>query len=103
MADDDHSTIDFVLTPRTTATEETENGERHANNVRFTPTFPRPGGTYIIRDAEQHRAISLFDGKVCLLPSDTLGASILWKCQERRGWLGFKNLSSGQLTATPSL
>lgn len=100
MAHDDHSIVDFVLTPHTTPTDETEDHEQPTNNVRLNPTFPRPGVIHIIRDADTHCSISLFNDRICLRLSDTSGASIHLKCYEYRGWLGFKNLASGQFTAT---
>lgn len=98
MADDDIAIFDdIVFTPGTTMIDEVENRERHASLIRSSLTFPSPGRTYIIREVDNNRVLSLYGGNICLVSSDTLGASIHWECKESRGWLGFKNLASGQL------
>lgn len=95
MDDDDHSTANMDFTPGTTIVYDDRDQRPSDISPRPSLVFPRPGNTYIIRDGEEGHVLSLFDGHVCLVPSDTLGASIYWKCHETRGWLGFKNLASG--------
>ncbi|RYP61679.1 hypothetical protein DL769_007608 [Monosporascus sp. CRB-8-3] len=58
----------------------------------FTETVPWPGKSYIIRHQATGQAITLVDGKVC--PdhwNSECNCTARWICNERDGWLGFRN------------
>ena len=89
--DDDHSTV--MMTPATTIADPRELPERPP---RIKTSVPCKGKTFIIRETKTGHVLTLFDGRICLLPAETPGSAIHWSCHENCGWLGFKNLASGQ-------
>jgi hypothetical protein len=89
--DDDQSTV--LVTPATTVADPRDLPERP---VKGQTSIPCRGKTFVIRDTQSGHVLTLFDDKICLLPADTLGSAIHWSCHETNGWLGFKNLASGQ-------
>ncbi|RYP43148.1 hypothetical protein DL770_011828 [Monosporascus sp. CRB-9-2] len=59
-------------------------------------TVPWPGKSYIIRHKDSDRAITLVDGKVHLAHlTSECNCAARWICNERDGWLGFRNPVSG--------
>lgn len=91
LLDDDYSGV--LLTPATTVADSRDVPKRL---VEFKSSILCPGKTFIIRDTNSGHVLALFDGKICLLPVDTLGSSFHWECHETDRWFGFKNLASGQ-------
>ncbi|KAF2450960.1 hypothetical protein P171DRAFT_516718 [Karstenula rhodostoma CBS 690.94] len=89
--DDVHSTV--LLTPTTTVADPQDFPERP---VKVKTSIPCRGKTFLIRDTKSGHVLSLSDGKISLLPSNQLGSAIYWSCHETNGWLGFKNLASGE-------
>jgi len=64
---------------------------------RFQPSFPWPGFTFIIREVPSKRVISLQEGQVVLVESESDDCkSTHWECVENKGWLGFRNPVSGK-------
>jgi len=65
----------------------------------FAPSnssVPWPNRTFIIRSLSSSHVLTLLDGKVLLAPPGSGHASIHWTCVETKGWLGFRNYSSGK-------
>ncbi|TVY17369.1 hypothetical protein LARI1_G004806 [Lachnellula arida] len=58
-------------------------------------SVPWPNSTFIIRCLSSGHVLTLIDGKVRLAPPGGR-ASIYWACVETKGWLGFRNVSSGK-------
>lgn len=103
--EDDNSTTTTtnpILTPRTTAMDFLEEKDHAEHSTLPTHSMPLPGKIYIISSIESDRVLSLHSGKICLLPPDILGSSVHWICEESRGWLGFKNMATGECHVHPS-
>lgn len=88
----DHDHPEAILTPATTNMIDA----RGVPEIYSEPSTPCPGKTFIIRDTDSGHLLSLFDGNICLLPVETTGSAFYWSCEETEGWLGFKNLASGE-------
>ncbi|KAI0165359.1 hypothetical protein GGR52DRAFT_105269 [Hypoxylon sp. FL1284] len=52
---------------------------------------PWPGNTYIIRDPDTERQITLLRGELCLAEHQGNQGGYYWKCIEKDGWLGFRS------------
>ncbi|KAH8733068.1 hypothetical protein GQ44DRAFT_766131 [Phaeosphaeriaceae sp. PMI808] len=64
-----------------------------------TPTessIPWPGSDFIIQHASTGKFLTLRNGQVTLEKADNYGA-FRWTCVENKGWLGFRDPSSGRL------
>ncbi|RYP41596.1 hypothetical protein DL767_000938 [Monosporascus sp. MG133] len=60
-------------------------------------TAPEPGGTYMIRDLDSGRAITLVAGRLSLERDAGTNGGWRWHCVERgNGWLGFREAVSGR-------
>lgn len=82
--DDDNSVI---YTPLTST------GSVALNYPQSHPSLssiPSDGCTVIIRSVSSGHVITFVDGNVVLAPPGGRG-SILWKCVESDGWIGFRN------------
>ncbi|TVY50425.1 hypothetical protein LCER1_G009446 [Lachnellula cervina] len=58
-------------------------------------SVPWPNSTFIIRCLSSGHVLTLLNGKV-QLASPGSQASIHWRCVETKGWLGFRNVTSGK-------
>ncbi|KAI1768390.1 hypothetical protein GGR53DRAFT_477965 [Hypoxylon sp. FL1150] len=54
---------------------------------------PWPGNTYIIRDPDSQRQITLVRGQLRLAPHLGNQGGYHWECIEKDGWLGFRSPS----------
>ncbi|RYP56255.1 hypothetical protein DL771_012042 [Monosporascus sp. 5C6A] len=64
-------------------------------------TVPWPGKSYIIRHKDSGLPITLTDGKVRLgHVNSECKCTARWICDERDGWLGFRNPVSGTYLGT---
>ncbi len=60
--------------------------------VSSAETVPLPGNTYIIRARDSGRAITIVNNELLLMEWDSVAdKSSHWECEERGGWLSFKN------------
>lgn len=88
-ADTDTSTdCPTVLTPSTTTIAERD-------VIKLESSVPQAGKVFILHDHKTGRVLTLLDGHVSLQPPGTPGSAYRWMCEEREGWLGFKNIASG--------
>ncbi|RYP14361.1 hypothetical protein DL765_006406 [Monosporascus sp. GIB2] len=63
----------------------------------FAETVPLPGNTYVIRARDSGRAITIVNRELQLMEWDCAGdKSSHWECEERGGWLAFKNPVGGK-------
>ena len=66
-------------------------------------TVPVPGNTYVIRARDSGRAITVRNNELKLLEWDSASdKSSHWYCEERGGWLSFKNAVSGRYSKQAS-
>ncbi|RYP46424.1 hypothetical protein DL769_011397 [Monosporascus sp. CRB-8-3] len=84
-----------------TPTHTTMNPEDPDAFERFSmggiPTVPEAGGTYMIRDLDSGRAITLVAGRVSLERDASRNGGWRWHCVEKDdGWLGFRETVSGK-------
>ncbi|KAI1770126.1 hypothetical protein F4818DRAFT_434045 [Hypoxylon cercidicola] len=56
-------------------------------------TAPWPGNTYIIRDPDSERQITLVGGQLRLAPHLGNQGGYHWECIESNGWMGFRSPS----------
>ncbi|KAF1968111.1 hypothetical protein BU23DRAFT_558805 [Bimuria novae-zelandiae CBS 107.79] len=70
-------------------------GEKDEMSEPLTSSVPHPGKTFMLRDPATGRALTLLDGHVSLQPPGTPGSAYHWSCEERNGYLGFKNVAAG--------
>lgn len=62
---------------------------------KHTETPPYAGSTYAIRDRKSGRLITLLNGSLQLENCTGEQGGWHWKCEEKQGWLGFRNPVSG--------
>lgn len=56
---------------------------------------PWPGKTFIIKARDSPLTITVVDGTLQLQPSFSSLGGYHWACEEKDGWLGFRNCVSG--------
>ncbi|KAH6677740.1 hypothetical protein B0J14DRAFT_475006, partial [Halenospora varia] len=79
--------------PETVVTDNYETfGDTKPSSVS---SVPWPGSTFIIRSVSSGHVITLLDGQIVLASPGGRG-SIHWACVETKGWLGFRNATSGR-------
>ncbi|KAI3319884.1 hypothetical protein HD806DRAFT_508192 [Xylariaceae sp. AK1471] len=62
-----------------------------------TSSIPEPGGTYMIRDLESGKAITLVNGRLTLVLNAGTRGGWQWHCEEvDDGWVGFRDAVSGK-------
>jgi hypothetical protein len=96
-AEPDDSTLYTAKTPPETVAADFIDDLDPVNDTKhLSSSVPWPGSTFIIRNALSGHVITLREGQLVLAP---LGGrdSIHWACIETKGWLGFRNTSSGKL------
>lgn len=90
------SKSDVIYTPpETIATESVYNPESSTSKVPKPKSFPLNGSIYIIRQESTGLVIQLLGGEVVLDKPSSL-SSMDWVCEEKNGWLGFRNAASGK-------
>jgi hypothetical protein len=99
VQDTDGSSIDTAFTPpETIPLDPTDDNNGPPSHGAFYPSpysVPKPGSTFIIRSVWTRKIITLLMGQFVLAqPEDNLGSSH-WLCIETDGWLGFRNIASG--------
>jgi hypothetical protein len=95
---DDSSTLYTAITPPETVATDLEllDDLDPLGDLKLNPSsVPWPGSTFIIRCISSGQVLTLLDGKIILAPPGGR-ASIHWTCVETKGWLGFRNYSSGR-------
>ncbi|KAK4183029.1 hypothetical protein QBC35DRAFT_508902 [Podospora australis] len=69
------------------------------SGIKLAPkAIPTPGKIYIITDSLYKRIMTLVEGKLLAsIPKQASAdrGSWYWRCVERDGWLGFRNMASG--------
>ncbi|KAE8452416.1 hypothetical protein EG329_000318 [Mollisiaceae sp. DMI_Dod_QoI] len=96
ISDTDNSTIYTTFTPPesiATFLPETEDHDPSPNPS--SSSVPWPGSTFIIRSVSSGEVLTLHEGQVKLSRPGGRG-TIHWACVETKGWLGFRNVSSGR-------
>lgn len=57
----------------------------------LSDVVPWPGHTFVIRDLDSHRMITIVDGVVRLKFNIGGQGGYYWQCVEKNGWLGFRD------------
>ncbi|RYO84891.1 hypothetical protein DL764_009257 [Monosporascus ibericus] len=89
--------MDGDATPTHTALSDDESGGLDPGfSKSFTAaapeTVPWPGNTFVIRERASGRAIMLVHGELRLSSWDCAGdRGAHWICEDKNGWLGFRN------------
>jgi hypothetical protein len=73
----------------------TGGGSNSIISQMLDPAVPGPNETFLIRHRESFRTITLIDGQLRLCDDLTLQGGFHWRCEEKDGWLGFRNCVSG--------
>lgn len=92
---DDNPTIYTPTTPPETIATSHPEDDSHFDPTKPSSSIPWPGSTFILRNPSSGRVLTLLDGQVVLASPGGRGC-IYWACVESKGWLGFKNISSGK-------
>ncbi|KAI1430885.1 hypothetical protein GGR50DRAFT_145452 [Xylaria sp. CBS 124048] len=92
-------TRNSILTPASTTTEKpnVETCPPYSAHGTTMGTVPEPGKTYMIRDLDTDKIITLDDGRLTLQAGPDHGAGWKWRCSENtQGWLAFREKASGR-------
>lgn len=98
MSEADDSTINTAVTPPETIADDNnllDTDDPLTDDPLTTSSVPWPGATFILRCAKTGNLLTLLDGQVILASPGGRG-SIHWHCVEHKGWLGFRNITSGR-------
>jgi hypothetical protein len=93
--DNDTSTTFTSATPPETVVGDLHSLDDDTHNPRASSDIPWPGSTFLIRDISSGHVLTLDHGQVVVTPPGGRGPSVHWACVERNGWLGFRNVASG--------
>lgn len=77
------------------SSEATMTGSNSIVATILEPAVPGPDETFLIRHRETSGTITLIDGQLRLCDELTLQGGFHWRCEEKDGWLGFRNCVSG--------
>ncbi|KAI0419885.1 hypothetical protein F5X98DRAFT_334190 [Xylaria grammica] len=86
-------------TPSQTATVSDSEQVYDAGSISPYSSVPEPGRTYMIRDLDSERVLTVADGCLTLTLAPDVGSTggWQWHCEEHTsGWLGFRNAVSGK-------
>lgn len=99
-----HNTFPQLLTALSGTTSMDELGKHNepkgasglsGNANKVDEVVPWPGKTFIIREKDIQRMLTLWGGKLEICSTASARGCFHWDCTEQNGWLGFRNTVSG--------
>ncbi|PVH95776.1 hypothetical protein DM02DRAFT_480591, partial [Periconia macrospinosa] len=83
----------YVYTPTRSTTPKSIPFRLHDDIVPQQGSVPIPGSFYLIQCTRNEKLLTFFKGQIVLI---AMGGQhrTRWECVEKKGWLGFRDLSS---------